>query len=125
MMMKMQCLPLWLVTTSVILCVVPARVHAASYDLGKVKGMEAFSGSAAAKELLRKNGFVVADPAFRQIFEAYIESPETDKPSDKNPLGQSLPSFIKADSAWHTYHVLSGGCVDRGARRLGIHAGGG
>lgn len=106
MMKKMQCLRALLVTASVVLCVVPARVRGESYDLGKVKGMEAFNGSAAAKELLRKNGFVVADPAFRQIFEAYIESATTERPSVQNPEGGSLPSFITTDSAWHTYHVL-------------------
>ncbi len=68
--------------------------------------MEAFNGSAAAKELLSKNGFVVANPAFKQIFEAYIKSPPVERPSEKNPRGSVLPSFITTDSAWHTYHVL-------------------
>ena len=36
-----------------------------SYELAKVKGMEAFNGSAGAKDLLGKNGFVVADPGFK------------------------------------------------------------
>src|ERR1051326_4216019 len=77
-----------------------------SYELAKVKGMEAFNGSAGAKDLLGKNGFVVADPAFKQIFEAYIKSPLVERPSEKNPRGSVLPSFITTDSAWHTYHVL-------------------
>src|SRR5438105_2323214 len=50
-------------------------LSAGTYDLRTVKGIETFSGSAAAKELLAKNGFVVADPAFKQIFEPYIKSP--------------------------------------------------
>ena len=78
----------------------------AAYDLSGVKDMKAFQGSAAAKELLRKNGFVVADPSFKQIFEAYIKSPQVEESSQTNPMGRSLPSFITADSAWHTYHVL-------------------
>jgi HEAT repeat protein len=84
----------------------PALARGESYDLRTVKGIEAFSGSAAARELLGKNGFVVADPAFKQIFEPYIKSPQTEEPSEKNPMGRSLPSFITTDSAWHTYHVL-------------------
>ena len=77
-----------------------------AYNLQKVNGISAFNGSAAAREILGKNGFVVADPTFKQIFEAYIESPRVEKPSEKNPMGRSLPSFITTDSAWHTYHVL-------------------
>jgi len=34
------------------------------YELEKVRGMEAFAGSAEARLLLRQNGFVVADPMF-------------------------------------------------------------
>ena len=49
---------------------------------------------------------MVADPAFKQIFEPYIKSPPIKEPSEKHPLGESLPSFITTDSAWHTYHVL-------------------
>lgn len=77
-----------------------------SYDLRSVKGIGVFSGSAGARELLGKNGFVVADPTFKQIFEPYIKSPEIEEGSEKNPMGVSLPSFITTDSAWHTYHVL-------------------
>jgi hypothetical protein len=114
MMMKLQCLRAGLVAASLSLCSLTAPLHAASYDLGKVNGMEAFQGSAAAKELLRKNGFVVADPVFRQIFETYIESPQTGKPSDENERGSSLPSCITTDSAWHTYHVL----LEEGVKQL-------
>ncbi len=76
------------------------------YDLRAVKGIEAFGGSAGAKEILSKNGFVVADPGFKQIFEAYIKSPQIEGPSETNPMGRSLPAFITTDSSWHTYHVL-------------------
>jgi hypothetical protein len=86
----------------------------ASYDLQSVKGIGAFSGSAAARQLLTTNGFVVSDPAFRQIFEAYIESPQIAEASEHDPLGESLPVFITPDSAWHTYHVL----MEEGVREL-------
>src|SRR5262249_21479435 len=56
------------------------------------------------KELLGKNGFVAADPAFKQIFDAYIKSPRVERSPEKR--GSVLPSFITTDSAWHTYHVL-------------------
>jgi hypothetical protein len=46
-----------------------------SYDLRGVKGIQSFQGSTAARALLAKNGFVVTEPAFRQIFEPYIKSP--------------------------------------------------
>lgn len=76
------------------------------YDLDHVADIGEFTGSAAARELLRRNGFVVADPAFKQIFEPYIKSPMTSEPSAQNPQGSTLASFITVDSAWHTYHVL-------------------
>jgi HEAT repeat protein len=82
------------------------HASAASYDLDATKGIEAFGGSSGAREILAKNGFVVADPAFKQIFEPYIKSPQVKEPSKKKPIGESLPSFITTDSAWHTYHVL-------------------
>lgn len=103
---KRPCLWILLLAASCSLCLRPALVRGESYDLRTVKGIEAFSGSTAARELLGKNGFVVADPAFKQIFEPYIKSPQTEEPSETNPTGRSLPSFITADSAWHTYHVL-------------------
>jgi len=118
-MMKMRCLRALIVAASAVFWLEPAFTRAESYDLERVKGMEAFGGSAAAKELLRKNGFVVADPAFRQIFEAYIESPAVEAPSVQNPRGRSLPSFITTDSAWHTYHVL----LEEGVKQMeGIQA---
>jgi hypothetical protein len=85
-----------------------------AYDLDRTKGMEAFGGSVVARQLLAQNGFVVADPAFKQIFEPYIVSPTVEKPSETNPMGTSLPSFITVDSAWHTYHVL----LEEGVRQL-------
>ena len=105
-MRKRLCLWILLLTANFGLCLRPALVRGESYDLHTVKGIEAFNGSMPARELLGKNGFVVADPAFKQIFEPYIKSPQTEAPSETNPMGQSLPSFITTDSAWHTYHVL-------------------
>jgi hypothetical protein len=88
------------------LCLTSGLALAASYDLKQLKGIEAFSGSADARKILAQNGFVVADPAFKQIFEPYIKSPQFKEPSENRPMGESLPSFITTDSAWHTYHVL-------------------
>jgi HEAT repeat protein len=92
--------------STLLLCLIAWGLPAANYDLASTKGMKGFAGSAAAKELLARNGFVVADPAFKQIFQPYIQSPETGGPTDQNPFGEVLPSFITTDSAWHTYHVL-------------------
>src|ERR1035438_4764084 len=77
-----------------------------AFDLAHAKGIEQFAGSAAARELLAKNGFVVADPTFKQIFEPYLKSPVMEEPSETNETARLLPSFIPTDSAWHTYHVL-------------------
>jgi len=95
-------------------CLRPGLVHSETYNLGAVKGIEAFSGSTGARKLLGQNGFVVADPAFKQIFEPYIKSPQTEEPSETNRMGSSLPSFITTDSAWHTYHVL----LEEGVKNL-------
>jgi hypothetical protein len=92
--------------TSTFLTFCAAMGRGESYDLRSVKGIGTFSGSASAKDLLGKNGFVVADPTFKQIFEPYIKSPEVEGYSETNPMGVSLPAFITTDSAWHTYHVL-------------------
>jgi hypothetical protein len=70
------------------------------YDLARVQGIEHFAGSSEARTLLAKNGFVVSDPFFRQIFEPYVEN--------------ALPVFITADSAWQTWQVL----FEEGAREL-------
>ena len=88
----------------------------AAYDLRAVRGIQAFKGSDAARALLSKNGFVVADPAFKQIFEAYIESPQTEAPSETNWAGGHLPSFITTDSAWDTYHVL----LEEGVKQMEV-----
>ncbi len=77
-----------------------------TYNLGKVKGIHAFNGSEAARKLLEKNGFVVTDPAFKQIFEPYIRSPMSGDPSASDSRDDLLPAFITVDSAWHTYHVI-------------------
>ncbi len=87
---------------------------AQSYDLDRVADIAQFTGSAPLARLLRKNGFVVADPAFKQIFEPYIKNPMTREPSDQSPRGGTLPSFITVDSAWHTYHVL----LEEGVKEL-------
>jgi hypothetical protein len=97
-------LVLWMAGANLFL--MPTTTRSDSYDLKKVNGIQAFSGSAGARELLSKNGFVVADPTFKQIFQAYIESPKIEAPSETNHRGVSLPCFITPDSAWDTYHVL-------------------
>ena len=97
---------LLLLVTLFSFCANPDLAVSETYNLRAVKGIEAFTGSAEAKKLLGKNGFVVADPAFKQIFEPYIKSPQTEAPSETKRMGGTLPSFITTDSAWHTYHVL-------------------
>jgi hypothetical protein len=57
-----------------------------------VQGIDKFDGSPRAWHLLETNGFVVADPAYKEIFEPYLDT--------------SLPPFITTDSAWQTYQVL-------------------
>jgi hypothetical protein len=57
-----------------------------------VQGLDNFKGSATAWHLLETNGFVVADPTYKQIFEPYLD--------------ESMPVYITPDSAWHAYHVL-------------------
>jgi HEAT repeat protein len=64
----------------------------ASQTYSLVQGIDKFDGSAAAWRLLETNGFVVADPAYKQIFEPYLDP--------------SLPPFITTDSAWDTYQML-------------------
>ncbi len=71
-----------------------------AFDLSHVDGIESFEGSAEAQQLLAGNGFVVAEPGFRQIFEPYIKSP--------------LPVFITPDSAWHTYHLI----LEEGVKKM-------
>ncbi len=64
----------------------------ASQIYSLVQGIDKFDGSTAAWRLLETNGFVVADPDYKQIFEPYLDP--------------SLPPFITTDSAWDTYQVL-------------------
>src|ERR1700691_1548349 len=64
----------------------------ASQTYSLVEGIDKFAGSASAWRLLETNGFVVADPVYKHIFEPYLDS--------------SLPPFITTDSAWDTYEVL-------------------
>jgi HEAT repeat protein len=69
----------------------------ASQTYSLVQGIDKFEGSASAWRLLETNGFVVADPAYKQIFEPYLDT--------------SLPPFITTDSAWDTYQVLLASAV--------------
>ena len=78
----------------------PASSSAAAYDLEKVEQIEHFVGSKEARRLLGRQGMVVTDQQFKQIFSAYIGCP--------------APMFITVDSAWHTYHVL----LEEGLRTL-------
>jgi len=65
---------------------------AAAQNYTLVQGLDKFEGSARAWHLLATNGFVVADPSFKQIFEPYMDD--------------SIPVFITPDSVWHAYHAL-------------------
>lgn len=69
-----------------------AKPSSNSYDLGQTDGMQFFTGSTNARDILAREGFVVAAPDFAQIYDPYIESP--------------LPVLITVDSVWHTYHFL-------------------
>jgi len=79
-------LGLWLLVTVFGFCAYQDLAVSETYNLRAVKGIQAFSGSAEAKKLLGQNGFVVADPAFKQIFEPYIKSPQTEEPSESNRM---------------------------------------
>jgi len=61
-------------------------------DLDKVVGIERFDGPPAARQLLKKNGFVVVPRFYRQIFSPYVRS--------------GLPPFITTDSLHRTFHVI-------------------
>lgn len=65
------------------------------YDLTQVQHIQSFAGSARAKDLLSRQGFVVTEEQFRQIFQPYLPA-----------IRVKMPVFITVDSAWHTYHVL-------------------
>ena len=96
----------WLVIAVILITAVPVfgqtsrASQPAEGKLAGVAGIDEFEGSQGARELLAKNGFVVTDRQFRQIFSAYIEP--------------NMPKFITTDSAWHTYHVL----LEEGVKRL-------
>jgi hypothetical protein len=70
------------------------------YDVDKVEMGDKFKGSPDARTLLGRNGFVVTDETFKQIFEPYVFS--------------AVPKFITADSAWQAYHVL----LEEGVRQM-------
>jgi hypothetical protein len=72
------------------------------FNLADVRHIDEFTGSDAARQMLARQGFVVTDQQFRQIFEAYV--------------GSDLPKFITVDSVWHTYHVL----LEEGVRQLEV-----
>ena len=75
------------------------------YKLEQVEYIDRFAGSAAAREMLGKQGFAVTDQQFPQIFSAYLST-------DFSPI----PKFITVDSAWHTYHVL----LEDGVRQVEV-----
>ena len=114
-MTKHFCLALFLLLVSE-LCLLPVPSQGQPYDLREVRDIEMFAGSATAKELLRKNGFVVADPAFKQITDPYVKSPAVEKETETNFWPRVMPSFITADSAWHTYHFL----LEKGVKELEV-----
>ena len=98
--MNLQMFSLTLRVSAILLTFTVISRGGQSYDLSHVDGIESFGGSGQALDLLATNGFVVAAPDFRQIFEPYIES--------------QLPVLITVDSAWHTYHFL----LEQGIKEL-------
>jgi hypothetical protein len=82
------------------LCYSAGAASAQIYTL--VQGLDRFDGSTSAWHLLEKNGFVVTDPSFKQMFEPYLDD--------------SVPFFITTDSAWHTFHAL----LEEGMRQLDL-----
>jgi len=93
-------LPLLLLGTATATATAPAPAAAEEpppYDLEQVDGMDRGERgesalTPAARETLARLGFVVVDREFKQVFEAYVDSP--------------LPPFVTADSAWQTYRVI-------------------
>jgi hypothetical protein len=61
-------------------------------DLDKVEGIKHFNGPPAARELLKRNGFVVVPRFYHQIFSPYIH--------------EGLPPFVTTDSLHRTFHVI-------------------
>ncbi len=80
------------VRLSVAILALASCAATASQTYSLVQGIDKFDGSVAAWRLLETNGFVVADPGYKQMFEPYLDS--------------SLPPFITTDSAWDAYQVL-------------------
>ena len=92
----------WICLTAVPLS---AAEHAdRMYDLSCVHMGARFEGSQEARRLLERQGFVVTEKQFLQIFEAYLSLYHG---------GPPMPKFITVDSAWHTYHVLLEESVQR------------
>lgn len=75
-----------------LLALAAARAADVVPDLDKVEGIKQFDGPPAARELLKRNGFVVVPRFYRQIFSPYIHS--------------GLPPFITTDSLHRTFHVI-------------------
>lgn len=72
--------------------------YALPLDLSEVENMGAFEFSAAQKELLRQNGFVVAAPIpgeYREFYQIYENWRYTEQ-----------PVFVTTDSVLHVYHLL-------------------
>ncbi len=61
-------------------------------DLKKVEGISGLKAPLGARELLKKNGFVVAPRYYHQIFSPYIQ--------------EDLPAFVTTDSVHRTFHVI-------------------
>ena len=61
-------------------------------DLDKVDGIQELKGPPAARDLLRRNGFVVVPRFYHQIFSPYIQ--------------EHLPPFVTTDSLHRTFHVI-------------------
>lgn len=61
-------------------------------DLSAVIGIDRVKLSDPARELLRRNGFVVVPRPYHQIYSPYIH--------------EGLPVFVTTDALFHTYHVI-------------------
>ena len=61
-------------------------------DIDKVQGIEKLKGPAAARDILRRNGFVVVPRFYHQIFSPYIQ--------------EDLAPFVTTDSLHRTFHVI-------------------
>jgi hypothetical protein len=61
-------------------------------ELDKVEGIQKLKAPPAARELLKRNGFVVVPRFYHQIFSPYIH--------------EGLPPFVTTDSLHRTFHVI-------------------